>query len=94
MQGLVRLQFFRYGFDATISHWCEGTDWNNPVPVGRYSKGKAEKLFKNAGFESVSITKCLLTRGNIPVLGKFLSVATLEMLARFIGWNLIIKARK
>ena len=94
LQGLARLQFFRYGYKSTISHWCEGTAWDNPVIVGRYSGRKARQMFSEAGFRAVRVSKHLLTAGNLPVVGKYLSNRALERLARLIGWNLIIKARK
>lgn len=94
LQGLLRLQFLRYGYDATISHWCEGTAWDNVVRVGRYSKREATQMFSKAGFRSVKVSKHLLTRGNVPILGRYLSRHSLEQLAQLIGWNLIIKAEK
>lgn len=94
LQGLARLEFFRYGYKSTISHWCEGTTWDNPVIVGRYSASKARQMFLKAGFSPVRISKHLLTAGNIPVIGKHLSEQALARIARLIGWNLIIKARK
>jgi ubiquinone/menaquinone biosynthesis C-methylase UbiE len=94
LQGLIRFQFLRYGYAATVSHWCEGTAWDNPVPVSRYSNREVMRLFSAAGFKSMKVSKHLLTRGNVPVLGRFLSDCALESLARLIGWNLVIRADK
>jgi SAM-dependent methyltransferase len=94
LKGLIRLDFLRYGYAATISHWCEGTAWDNPVPVGRFSKREVQRMFSQAGFKCIQISKYLLTQGNIPIVGRFLSNHALERLAHCIGWNLIIKAEK
>lgn len=94
LQGLFRLQFLRYGYAATISHWCEGTEWDNPVRVGRYSRRGLRRLLDNAGFHGARISKHLLTRGNIPILGQYLNAPALEWLGRLIGWNLVVRAHK
>jgi SAM-dependent methyltransferase len=94
LKGLMRLDFLRYGYAATVSHWCEGTAWDNPVPVGRFSKREVQRIFSQAGFIFIRVSKHLLTSGNIPVVGKFLSNCALEHLAQLIGWNLILKAEK
>jgi ubiquinone/menaquinone biosynthesis C-methylase UbiE len=94
LKGLIRLDFLRYGYAATISHWCEGTAWDNPVTVGRFSKRDVQRIFSQAGFKCIQISKYLLTQGNIPIVGRFLSNHALERLAHCIGWNLIIKAEK
>jgi ubiquinone/menaquinone biosynthesis C-methylase UbiE len=94
LKGLIGLDFLRYGYAATISHYCEGTAWENPVPVSRFSKREVQRIFSQAGFKCIQISKYLLTQGNIPIAGRFLSNQALERLAHCIGWNLIVKAEK
>lgn len=94
LQSLLRLQLPRYGYRACLSHWCEGTDWDNPVPVRLFSKREVAGRFREADFAPIRISKHLLTRGNLPLIGSMLTESALERLARLIGWNLIVHAGK
>lgn len=56
-----------------------------------YTRKRLRTMFETAGFQNISIVQRQMVKGELP---QFLSWVPVSVAGRFVGWNLILKARK
>lgn len=90
-KGVRQGEIFNHSIGDIMSRHVELSQNGGTPLVEAFTGIQARTLFKNSGFESISINKCQMTPDEVPWWLKPIPLAALEKLA---GWNLLVKAQK
>jgi len=92
-RGLLRGQLLRgQTAEDIMSRYVEVNEGEGRPLVKAYSKAHARELFSMFGDVKIEIEQ--LTRGEFYFLGRFIPERVFRFLQRYIGWNVIVSARK